>query len=461
MVPKEIYEVLKPLATSIFDKYKQITFDCEDDVIEEIFLIISEQSNYNDNIARFTLLFKETLINYIENEMIATGVKSFDYDLSDSLAMYMRDISKIPLLTAAEEIELSKQIKNGSVAARDKMIESNLRLVVSIAKRYYNNAMPFLDLIQEGNIALFSAVKKFDYTKGYKFSTYAIWWITQIIAREKNIQSSTNVLSIPYEKNIMIKRMKNFMAEYYEVFSCYPSNEEIAEHLGIKTQIVKKMITQPYKYFSLNEKVGEELEEELTSFLCFQDVSLEDQVINSILYEKLNMALETLPIKQRLILKELYGYYGNKGSTLEAIGNRLGVTKQCVKAIECRALSNLRKPLILNLLCETTEPVKTKESEVYPCNEYVRGVNKKNIYQIFNEYRKEEVDRVIESLSPQDMKLLYVKFGNNFANPKEKFLLSPDDFEMLYLSVMPNIKRLLEQNKKKKDRVFTIQKVMQ
>ena len=262
--------------------------------------------------------------------------------IDDPVKIHLKEIGKIPLLSANEEVELAERIASGEQAARDRLIEANLRLVVSIAKHYVGRGMPFLDLIQEGYIGLIKAVEKFDHTKGYKFSTYATWWIRQSITRA--IADQARTIRIPVHMVETITKVKKAQNVLLHKNGHEPTIDEIAEELSMTPARVREIIRIAQDPVSLEAPVGEEEDSYLGDFIPDEDAPAPiDTAMRSVFKDELNKALDTLPERERDVLKFRYGIGFPRAHTLEEVGREFKVTRERIRQIEAKALRKLRQ----------------------------------------------------------------------------------------------------------------------
>ena len=284
----------------------------------------------------------------IEIEESKQEIEKFDddYESKDSIKLYLREIGKTPLLTAEQEIELGKKIKLGDKDARKKLIESNLRLVVSIAKIYINRGLPFDDLIQEGNAGLIKAVEKYDASKGYRFSTYATWWIRQSVTRGLVAQSRLIRLPIHFQEKINL--IKKCEISFVKEKGREPSIKEIAAALNEKEETIRKYKNLSQDATSLDIPVGEDQDVTLMDFIV-DDFVMEDEVVSKISEEEiLNLMKENLTEKELTILCYRFGLLGDEVSTLQEIGTKYNVSRERIRQIESKALRRLRCLLSIN-----------------------------------------------------------------------------------------------------------------
>ena len=278
--------------------------------------------------------------------------EEIDFDLSDlenniniedHVRMYLKEIGKVPLLSSDEEIELAKRMEEGDEAAKSRLAEANLRLVVSIAKRYVGRGMQLLDLIQEGNLGLMKAVKKFDYKKGYKFSTYATWWIRQAITRA--IADQARTIRIPVHMVETINKLLRVSRQLLQELGREPTNEEIAERMDIPVSRVREIMKISQDPISLETPIGEEEDSHLGDFIRDENItSPADAAAFVLLKEQLNEVLGTLTEREQEVLKLRFGLEDGRTRTLEEVGKEFSVTRERIRQIEAKALRKLRHP---------------------------------------------------------------------------------------------------------------------
>lgn len=263
--------------------------------------------------------------------------------LADPIRMYLKEIGKIPLLSTEEEIELAKRMEKGDEEARKKLAEANLRLVVSIAKRYAGRGMQFLDLIQEGNLGLIKAVEKFDYRKGYKFSTYATWWIRQAITRA--IADQARTIRIPVHMVETINRLIRTSRQMVQELGREPTPEELARKLDMPVERVREIKKISQDPVSLETPIGEEEDSHLGDFIQDDNVMVPaDQATFTLLHEQLMESLETLTEREQQVLRLRFGLDDGRPRTLEEVGRVFHVTRERIRQIEAKALRKLRHP---------------------------------------------------------------------------------------------------------------------
>ena len=276
-----------------------------------------------------------------EIDLEATISKNIAVD--DPVRMYLKEIGKVPLLTAQEEIELAKRMEQGDEYAKQKLCEANLRLVVSIAKKYVGRGMLFLDLIQEGNLGLIKAVDKFDWTKGYKFSTYATWWIRQAITR--SIADQARTIRIPVHMVETINKLIRVSRQLLQEEGREPSPDEIAAEMGISVEKVREILKIAQEPVSLETPIGEEEDSHLGDFIPDEDAPAPAEAAAfSMLKEQLVDVLGTLTEREQKVLKLRFGLEDGRARTLEEVGKKFDVTRERIRQIEAKALRKLRHP---------------------------------------------------------------------------------------------------------------------
>ena len=264
-------------------------------------------------------------------------------NIEDPVRMYLKEIGKVPLLTAEEEIELAKRMENGDEDAKKRLAEANLRLVVSIAKRYVGRGMLFLDLIQEGNLGLIKAVEKFDYNKGFKFSTYATWWIRQAITRA--IADQARTIRIPVHMVETINKLVRVSRQLLQELGREPTPEEIAERMEIPVERVREILKISQEPVSLETPIGEEEDSHLGDFIQDDNVPVPaDAAAFTLLKEQLVEVLGTLTERDQKVLRLRFGLDDGRARTLEEVGKEFNVTRERIRQIEAKALRKLRHP---------------------------------------------------------------------------------------------------------------------
>ncbi len=263
--------------------------------------------------------------------------------VKDSIKMYLKEIGKIPLLTPSQERELARRAQMGDKKAREKLITANLRLVVSIAKRYIGRGLPFLDLIQEGNIGLLKAVEKFDWRKGYKFSTYATWWIRQAITRA--IADQARTIRIPVHMVETINKLNRLIREYYQEHGEQPSTEELAKMMGKPVEKIEEILEAAKETISLEAPIGEDEDSTIGDFVADDSIpSTKKEAMRMLIREEVEKVLRTLNPREAMVLKMRYGLLDGKAKTLEEVGQYFNVTRERIRQIEVKALRKLRHP---------------------------------------------------------------------------------------------------------------------
>ena len=264
-------------------------------------------------------------------------------NIEDPVRMYLKEIGKVPLLTAEEEIDLAKRMESGDEDAKKRLAEANLRLVVSIAKRYVGRGMLFLDLIQEGNLGLIKAVEKFDYNKGFKFSTYATWWIRQAITRA--IADQARTIRIPVHMVERINKLVRVSRQLLQELGREPSPDEIAERMEIPVERVREILKISQEPVSLETPIGEEEDSHLGDFIQDDNVPVPaDAAAFTLLKEQLVEVLGTLTEREQKVLRLRFGLDDGRARTLEEVGKEFNVTRERIRQIEAKALRKLRHP---------------------------------------------------------------------------------------------------------------------
>ncbi|NLW16231.1 MAG: RNA polymerase sigma factor RpoD [Firmicutes bacterium] len=315
---EEIYESLAALGVDVIeDGEKVIDIDEKDD--EDVDDKDADDADLNDL-------------------SVPAGVR-----IDDPVRMYLKEIGRVPLLTPEEEVALAKRMEEGDEEAKKKLVEANLRLVVSIAKRYVGRGMQFLDLIQEGNLGLMKAVEKFDYTKGFKFSTYATWWIRQAITR--SIADQARTIRIPVHMVETINKLIRISRQLLQELGREPTPDEIAAEMDIPVERVHEILKIAQEPVSLETPIGEEEDSHLGDFIPDDDaVAPADAAAFTLLREQLDDVLDTLTEREQRVLRLRFGLDDGRGRTLEEVGQEFGVTRERIRQIEAKALRKLRHP---------------------------------------------------------------------------------------------------------------------
>ena len=284
-------------------------------------------------------------IPYDENKDDENGTPAAETGIAidDPVKVYLKDIGKVPLLSSEEEVDLAIRISNGDIAARQRLSEANLRLVVSIAKRYLGRGMQFLDLIQEGNLGLIKAVEKFDYTKGFKFSTYATWWIRQAITRA--IADQARTIRIPVHMVETINKVKKVQSQLLHQNGHEPTPDEIADEIDMPVDKVREIMRVAQEPVSLETPIGEEEDSNLGDFIPDNDAPAPaDAASHTMLREQLADVLSTLTPREEKVLRLRFGLEDGRSRTLEEVGKEFNVTRERIRQIEAKALRKLRHP---------------------------------------------------------------------------------------------------------------------
>jgi RNA polymerase primary sigma factor len=321
----------------IMDALEDIDLDSED--IEKIYDIFSEM---NIEIVNSKLEDDEEEDEDDENSGLDLSVPK-GVGIDDPVRMYLKEIGKVDLLTADEEVELAKRMEQGDEWAKQQLVEANLRLVVSIAKKYVGRGMLFLDLIQEGNMGLMKAVEKFDYTKGYKFSTYATWWIRQAITR--SIADQARTIRVPVHMVETINKLIRVSRQLLQEKGREPKAEEIGEEMDISAEKVREIMKIAQEPVSLETPIGEEEDSHLGDFIEDEDSPAPASAASYILLkEQLDGVLDTLTDREKRVLELRFGIEDGRPRTLEEVGKEFGVTRERIRQIEAKALRKLRHP---------------------------------------------------------------------------------------------------------------------
>ena len=320
------------------DMLDEVTLDAEN--IEKLYDLLEEQGIeiIEDNIAEIDELNFDDITEDVYNADDSQGIAIVD----DPVKVYLKEIGKVPLLSSDEEVELAKDMMDGDEKAKDRLAEANLRLVVSIAKRYVGRGMHFLDLIQEGNLGLIKAVEKFDYEKGYKFSTYATWWIRQAITRA--IADQARTIRIPVHMVETINRVMRVSRQLVQELGRDPTSEEIAQELGQPEEKVREILKIALDPVSLETPIGEE-DSHLGDFIPDDDIPAPvDATSHIMLKEQLDDVLATLTPREAKVLQLRFGLVDGRQRTLEEVGKEFNVTRERIRQIESKALRKLRHP---------------------------------------------------------------------------------------------------------------------
>ena len=318
--PDQMEKVFEYLETHNIDVLR-ISGD-DDDGLDDVDLLISDEDD-------------------VDMEKIDLSVPD-GISIEDPVRMYLKEIGKVPLLTADEEVDLARRMADGDEDAKKRLAEANLRLVVSIAKRYVGRGMLFLDLIQEGNLGLIKAVEKFDYQKGFKFSTYATWWIRQAITRA--IADQARTIRIPVHMVETINKLIRVSRQLLQELGREPTPEEIAEELDMPVERVREILKISQEPVSLETPIGEEEDSHLGDFIQDDNVPVPAEAAQTLLKEQLDEVLDTLTEREQKVLRLRFGMNDGRARTLEEVGKEFDVTRERIRQIEAKALRKLRHP---------------------------------------------------------------------------------------------------------------------
>ena len=290
----------------------------------------------------------ELKLEEMDMDKLSEEDMSFDnISLDDPVKVYLREIGRVPLLSSEDEIELAVKIANGDEYAKQRLTEANLRLVVSIAKKYVGRGMYFLDLIQEGNVGLIKAVDKFDYTKGFKFSTYATWWIRQAITRA--IADQARTIRIPVHMVETINRLKKVQSQLLHENGYEPSEELIAEKMNLPVERVREIMRVAQEPVSMETPIGPEEDSRLMDFIRDEDaLAPDDAALKTITNEDIDGVLKTLTPREEAVIRLRFGLKDGRCHTLEEVGSEFNVTRERIRQIEAKALRKLRHPVRSN-----------------------------------------------------------------------------------------------------------------
>lgn len=440
-------EIFSWVIKLIVDRYKDIILSGN---IEEIF----------DNIHMTMIVEIYCMINNIEiNRLEVESDKYNDAYIADSERAYLKEIGKIPLLSAQEEKDLAKKVAQGDVDAKNLFIKSNLRLVAKIARWYINCGLPYLDLVQEGNIGLIRAVEKFEVEKGYKFSTYATWWIKQPIL--KAIAEKTGDIKVPVHMHEKIRKCQKMVNILTENLNRPPTISEVADAVGLPVSEIEEIIKALPEVISLNAKIDETGDSEIGDFISVDSDSIENITANGMLGNDLMNLLFNSGLSERelviLILRS--GYYTDIPVTLEETGKMLGVTRERVNQIQKKALRKIRNLReVENLVVYTQYPDKSLKNleekrmeDGILVSRNLKNKKKKDekilelqsIYELFKGYSKEDIDKVILGLTEKERELVLLRYGKDLEK-NDITNLTTEQIITFYTFLIPKIRVLLE-----------------
>ncbi|WP_342753275.1 RNA polymerase sigma factor RpoD [Shouchella clausii] len=322
---------------------KMAAFEQDSDQMDEFYEYLGEQgvellNESEDDVPSLAQVAKDEEEFDLNDLSVPPGIK-----INDPVRMYLKEIGRVPLLSAEEEIDLAKRIEQGDEEAKKRLAEANLRLVVSIAKRYVGRGMLFLDLIQEGNMGLIKAVEKFDYRKGYKFSTYATWWIRQAITRA--IADQARTIRIPVHMVETINKLIRVQRQLLQDLGREPTPEEVGKEMDLSPDKVREILKIAQEPVSLETPIGEEDDSHLGDFIEDQEaLAPSDAAAYELLKEQLEDVLDTLTDREENVLRLRFGLDDGRTRTLEEVGKVFGVTRERIRQIEAKALRKLRHP---------------------------------------------------------------------------------------------------------------------
>ena len=440
---------------------------------------IIDEGNIIIFIETYCMLNNINIENNLFSELVEKDfyITDDDYKSLDSVKMYLNEIGKLPLLTLEEEKKLTCDLLNKDEKAKKILIERNLRLVVGLAKRYIGKGLSFLDLIQEGNIGLMTAVDKYDMTKGYRFATYAVHWIRQSITRA--ICDKGRNIRIPVHLQEKMGRFTKIKRELEIKLGRNATIEEIAKQMNIPFDEAKKLYKYHEDTISINSFIKEGEDEELEDFIPSKE-STEDSVINIILPEEIKKMFDMCNLKQREkdILALRFGLYNSKTHTLEEIGKMYGLTRERIRQIESSAIKKIRMSKYIKAFSVYTENQKESlESLTEYRNKYKKHLSSnkaylkeseslnnkkrevKSIYDLLKDYPKEQIDKTILKLNESDKKLIDLRYGENLEKPVTSPEWTEADAHKFYGYLLPKIKRLIISNGTKSNKNRKLQTI--
>ncbi len=329
-----------------FAEEQEIAFDDLEPAPEELGELFEEPPildlDFDEEPSDDDLKLEEMNVESIEDDINLENMS-----LDDPVKVYLREIGRVPLLSSDEEVELAIRINEGDEKAKQRLTEANLRLVVSIAKKYVGRGMYFLDLIQEGNVGLIKAVDKFDYTKGFKFSTYATWWIRQAITRA--IADQARTIRIPVHMVETINRLKKVQSQLLHENGYEPTEELIAEKMNLPVERIREIMRVAQEPVSMETPIGPEEDSRLMDFIKDDDALPPDEAaLKTITNEDIDSVLKTLTAREEAVIRLRFGLYDGRCHTLEEVGSEFNVTRERIRQIEAKALRKLRHPVRSN-----------------------------------------------------------------------------------------------------------------
>ncbi len=348
MAEKKKMEVAEETAEQevLAEESKKASIDELENAPDDLEELFSEPAvldlDFDEEPSEDDLRLEEVDIDNLEDDVVLESMA-----LDDPVKVYLREIGRVPLLSSDEEIELAVKIAEGDEYAKSRLIEANLRLVVSIAKKYVGRGMYFLDLIQEGNVGLIKAVDKFDYTKGFKFSTYATWWIRQAITRA--IADQARTIRIPVHMVETINRLKKIQSQLLHENGYEPSEELIAEKMEMSVERVREIMRVAQEPVSMETPIGPEEDSRLMDFIRDEDaLAPDDAALKTITNEDIDSVLHTLTPREEAVIRLRFGLKDGRCHTLEEVGSEFNVTRERIRQIEAKALRKLRHPVRSN-----------------------------------------------------------------------------------------------------------------
>ena len=394
------------------------------------------------------IFFDDIEVAFVENYCLLNNISINRNDdltdyIDDSLASYFSSI-KLPLLTKEEEIILLTRIKQGDKRAKDIMIERNIRLVIKMARKYSGRGLELLDLIQEGNIGLMIAVDRFDLEKDCKFSTYATWWIKQVMTRA--IDDKGRTIRLPVYISEWNTKIRNAKKELQKELNRIPTDEEVATKLNISTDKLDELSIVSQSMLSLNQNISEEDDGQLSDYIEDEStVSPEIEAIENVAKEELEKVISTLKPREQQIIRLRFGFDDSEAKSLQEIGDILGISGERVRQLESRSLKELKQKILRKQRKIVKLDIKESENKVLrkKRNNRRRTANDlKNIYSYFKGYEKEQIQEVIQELDEKSVELLHKRYGEDFDNPIYNSL-SNKDRAYLYSSIFVRMKRHL------------------